>query len=72
MKSGGYGSQVMNKLKPEPERQAFTLSDAPADDIDNLRVGFQRILDEAGALGATEIDEAMPSADDSDREKAAQ
>lgn len=31
----------------ESKRQAYTLSNAPTGDIENLRVGFQRILDNA-------------------------
>ncbi|MCO6389371.1 type II toxin-antitoxin system prevent-host-death family antitoxin [Aliihoeflea sp. 40Bstr573] len=30
------------------ERNAFTLADAPQEDLDNLAAGFQQILDEAG------------------------
>jgi prevent-host-death family protein len=29
------------------ERTAFTLADAPDDDIENLTIGFQQILDDA-------------------------
>ena len=31
------------------ERTAFTLADAPEEDIENLKAGFQRILDEAAS-----------------------
>ena len=31
------------------ERNAFTLADAPQEDIDNLAAGFQQILDDASS-----------------------
>ncbi len=31
------------------ERNAFTLADAPEEDIENLTAGFQKIIDEAGS-----------------------
>lgn len=34
-------------LRSGAERMAFTLADAPEEDIENLMIGFQQIIDDA-------------------------
>ncbi|WP_099863970.1 type II toxin-antitoxin system prevent-host-death family antitoxin [Pararhizobium haloflavum] len=34
-------------LRGRSERTAFTLADAPAEDVENLAAGFRQIIDEA-------------------------